>query len=1156
MHLNFKSLIAIFVFAGLCLVNSLALAADYTSNDLSGALVNSNNYNNVTIANTGSFSSNSSPYISLDGTVDGNIGITNNYFLTSSGDGNSVISLQNVGNTSSLKQINITNNGSMIYDGSTLTATPAISVRGKFDAGVGTRSFNFSLNNGDGSTISSSVDGVVVENGDNGSGATNITNSGTIRSTITDASSNAAASSAISVQGGSSSSINNTGIIENNSIGVAISTEAANSTISNSGSIKGKIRTNASSDGSLSITNSGSGTIEGNIFTGNGASLNIINNSTITGDINLGSNVNSSVMNNAGTITGNITMNNASQLFTFNGGNLNGNINGAGSILVNSDSVTNGNIGNSTSLTSLTIAQSKILDAETNYNSIRASNIILNEDSVLLIRSGALVGAVNGSSANRGTFNMLFSSDTTLSALIGQTNSIAALNLNSNLMAININSSIGASQVNIDGGGSLSLNSSAIINGDVVIGDDTSLFLQNDSSVNGSIRSLNNGNGFLEVNSNSIINRASEIGSESNRLANIVIRSNSSLTTTAALRSDGIVISSNSSITSSSEINGSISLASNSILNLQNGAVVRGQINPSGFLSSTGTINSSGSVNLFTPIGVNNSSVENINISADSQFHIANSDDSNVNLIRANNISIQGQLDLMDSTTIYGDVSMIGESSVINSNGYLQNINGNFTTDAGSKLILGIHSPTSADKLTVTGQAIISPNMKLDLSFANGGSTAVGSSYVLVEGGAGSLVSAVSDQNLLIDGVARNRINGMILRTSVSGNNLLLNVFSGFTPKPSNASVYNLISSDSSTSGGLFQLRQFIDGNASDAAKDEAIKSTMPQVDNSNNRIAFNSAQSSLDVASSRLQIFNKSASLRSPIMLASNNLRGLLNSQSATQSVWAQTFGSKISQGNTAASQGYSANLRGFAFGADKEISDNSYLGVSFSYADSVVKSRGGLKNTTINPYQLSVYHGYNFDKFFLNTLAGFVWNDYKSSRYIPVANMRAQAKYSNQTYILRSEFGLNKTLKNDFILRPSFAVTAARSSAQNYSESGAGTLNLNVRSKAASFFETRAGLVLSKKFELKNYEIFPEFSSSYGYDFAHSSQQTSANFVGQSAIFDSTANKIARGSFKVGFGTKIYKNEDLFFDINYNFEHRQNFAANSLIFKATKRF
>jgi outer membrane autotransporter protein len=489
---------------------------------------------------------------------------------------------------------------------------------------------------------------------------------------------------------------------------------------------------------------------------------------------------------------------------------------------------------------------------------------------------------------------------------------------------------------------------------------------------------------------------------------------------------------------------------------------------------------------------------------------------------------------------------MLGSSSKINLSGNSQTISGAFTSASGSAIASTIHSSTSVDKLTVSGAASLNSNTKLSLTISG---ITPGSSYTIIDGGSGSSINAITNSNINVNGSGTNRFGKYIFKTAVSGNDLLLNSsLASITSSNGNrGAVYdNITNANAGSGGGLYTMQEYIFGDASDEAKNAALDSAMPQVDNASNRSIFNSANTSFDLSSNRMQSLYSAGS-------------GIASGDEVIEkhrNFWIQAFGSNVNQGNTSTSEGYKSDIRGFAFGTDKEISNESLIGISGSYSNSSVKSRSALKQTRINSYQINGYSGYHYKNYFINALAGFVWNEYESNRYIPVTTSTASAKYHGQTYIARAEAGMMQKLKKGFILTPTATITAAHNRVDDFSEDGAGTLNLSVRNKSTDFFEGRAGIALKKNFYVSNYAVVPEIFASYGYDFAGSKQRTNSNFVGQTSNFNSSASNIARGSFKSGISTKIYGNETLSFNLDYVFEMRQNYHANSAALKSSYKF
>ena len=592
---------------------------------------------------------------------------------------------------------------------------------------------------------------------------------------------------------------------------------------------------------------------------------------------------------------------------------------------------------------------------------------------------------------------------------------------------------------------------------------------------------------------------------------------------------------SSSVLTTSGTINGNVTLGSGQTVNLNAGSTT-GVIN--GSAGGRGTVNTgSGIVTVSSDIGVTNY-VDSFNVGSGSQTRLSAN-------IYANTINLNGELDLLSSSGNILSADIIGNGSSggagnLNLGTYSHEIDGDLTLGAGDILSVAISTPSSAGAIMVDGLASINANTLLRVTLT-GGTTQVGSSYIILTGGTGSSVNQIDDANISLNG-ATNRFGAYLVRTEVSGNSLLLKVFANYTPEiASNGSqlgAYDNIAGISSATGSLLVLKNYLESNTGASGKSAALNSVTAQVDNSSNRISFNNINNSANL------VFNRLDNLRQN----SNKISGLSSGdKSLNRAGWGEVFGSTASQGNTSDSSGYKAGTAGFAAGYDKKIDKELLLGVGVIYSSSNIKGSDGLKKTNIDNYQFNLYSGHNFDQFFINNVAGFGFNRYHSSRSIPVAGVMANAKYNGKTYMARSEIGTNHKLENDFILTPTLMITGARNTIDRYEEGGAGTLNLNVKNNSTNFLEGRVGTAISKNYSISDKIIVPSFSVSYGYDFIGSKQKTSANFIGQSSTFSSSGAKIAQGSLRLGAGLKLYQIDYFTLSADYGFEHRSKFDSHT---------
>ena len=576
------------------------------------------------------------------------------------------------------------------------------------------------------------------------------------------------------------------------------------------------------------------------------------------------------------------------------------------------------------------------------------------------------------------------------------------------------------------------------------------------------------------------------------------------------------------------------------------------------------TINADQTVTAEVDIG-SLSSLATITLESGSSLVVGEYDVAATNIIIAENaaasfsgditgsIDFDGSLDLEKTTATSGYEAFAGNvilGNIIGS-GTLDlglgthYVGGNLTLESGSTLAVGAVSTSALSRITASGMASIDSSTNLHLSL-NGITLTSGSSYKLVS--AASITGGISGDNITIDDSTSNTHNDQEYTTSVVGNDLFLNVedvgSNDSTPPDdsiSSDSRYSHITGATSPSGNLLAVKNLIESGASESVIAKTISEIKPQADNAVNTTLIRSSDNILNLAVTRLR-----------------TLRGVSSGDaSVKRSVWGQTFGVKVNQGNAANIEGYKSSTHGVAFGIDKEVGQDMVLGVNVSYSNSRIDSKDRAKRTDLDSYQINLYGSKEFDKLFLNILAGAAFNEYHSNRAISLVNANASAKYNGQTIIGKAEIGKTYDFKNNVVLTPTLSLTAAKNRVSNYVESGAGTLNLQVRNKDTSFFETRFGFRIGREFRIfRTQKIHPTFYTSYGYDFARSKQRASSRFVGQSAEIASSGGNIAQGSLKVGSSFRLFYLDSFSLDADYNFEHRLNYTAHSGSLKAKIEF
>jgi len=580
---------------------------------------------------------------------------------------------------------------------------------------------------------------------------------------------------------------------------------------------------------------------------------------------------------------------------------------------------------------------------------------------------------------------------------------------------------------------------------------------------------------------------------------------------------------------------GAIFLDKNSTLNLSDQSSINATIH--------GLSNSSGTLNIreidFAPtnsLGIAGNSLANLNINSDASLTYANN-------IYVDNILVGGEFDFSasDNLEIFGNLIGSG-SGVINIGSNNQIISGNFSLLSGNILSVALKE-NAVGNFTVLGAANIDANSNLEITTsANQGYIANGTQLTIVSASSGS-INAINDKNISVNG-ANSNVYGLLKFTTQSrANNLILNIErlapSIVTSNKNSQNIYqNLNEIGADSTGKLLAFQEYL-GSSSEITK--SLNQLAPQSSKAMIANNINIAINSIKTAETRLRKIHANSDLKSGI--------------------WTQAFGNANTQNAVEDDEGYKVNTIGLVVGLDRELSSSSTIGAALSYGRSNLKSLDSSKNNVIDTYQINFYSGYNFDKYFFDSLAGIAWNQYNSNRSIVSVDANATAKFNGQTYIAKAKAGFAQKLKHGFNLGPEVSMSFVRTNIQGYSEKGADSLNLNVKNISADFLESRIGVNLG--FVTTKIPELPELNKvdsllkiSYGYSFINDAPTTVSSFDGQTTSFATQISHVDRGSLKLGAEIEAHHEEDIIFSLEYGFEKRATFQSHYIAAKVKQTF
>jgi outer membrane autotransporter protein len=168
----------------------------------------------------------------------------------------------------------------------------------------------------------------------------------------------------------------------------------------------------------------------------------------------------------------------------------------------------------------------------------------------------------------------------------------------------------------------------------------------------------------------------------------------------------------------------------------------------------------------------------------------------------------------------------------------------------------------------------------------------------------------------------------------------------------------------------------------------------------------------------------------------------------------WFKPFGSWANQNDRNGVSGYSADTYGMVFGADAVPSEKDRFGVAFAYSNSNIDSNAKVasQSSDVDSYNVIAYGTHNINENTdFNYIAGVGYHDNEGSRNIVSTNQVAKSNNNSWSAHIGAGLARTYTLSEKTSFTPSIRADYTWLRADNYTENGAGLLNLSVNSNTA---------------------------------------------------------------------------------------------------------
>ena len=698
-----------------------------------------------------------------------------------------------------------------------------------------------------------------------------------------------------------------------------------------------------------------------------------------------------------------ITASNAADTITMNVNNSNG---GANTIsfsqaIGSTAAIDILNIGSSTTATfSSTVVADTINMSSTNtatFNGTVTGAIDFAADGTISVADAVnITGAITNTTTNEGTLTL--SGTTTVSGAVGSTGAgLKAINAGATGKTATFSSAVTTTLLTTTGTGNIALNNAFTGNLNFANGAGATITVADGFNFTGAITNATTNEGTLTLSGTTTVSGA--VGSTGAGLQAI----NAGATGKTATFSGDVT-------TTLMSTNGSGNIVLNGnftgVLDITNGNA--STITLADGKNFTGTI-----TNATTNEGT-------LNVAGTSTF----SGDVGSTTAGLNAVNIQGS---GKTATFAGDLkattTTISNSATLKFTKSATSVTGAITSSGTGILDIGTADVTVSQAVTLGASATLNitvgDNNGSIIATANGislqsgttitptitGSITSGQVITIIQSNAAVTIPTITNNNLRVNFTAAQSSNNLTLTATTASSTSL-----GLTG--ATAEVNDIADTAFSGETLLSQLNSM----SSNAQLKTALETLTPVVSGGAVLGSVSAGGAALSTVSSRV------ASLRTGISAGQGLSSG--DDMEKDKRFWFQAFGTYAEQGKREGIEGFISSTGGFAYGADKQISNALLMGLAGSFAHTDVDTRLSRNGTTINSYQGMVYSSYKFGKnYFMDSQVGIAYNTYDGDRFITVGSVDRTAVADYEGYQVLTKIGLGRDMffGNHFEFTPS---------------------------------------------------------------------------------------------------------------------------------------
>ncbi|WP_294329817.1 hypothetical protein [uncultured Sphingomonas sp.] len=283
--------------------------------------------------------------------------------------------------------------------------------------------------------------------------------------------------------------------------------------------------------------------------------------------------------------------------------------------------------------------------------------------------------------------------------------------------------------------------------------------------------------------------------------------------------------------------------------------------------------------------------------------------------------------------------------------------------------------------------------------------------------------------------------------------------------------------------------------------------------------------------------------------------------SQGQRGGVWGQVLVNAAKRGEASGASPYAANSFGVMAGVDLIGTTNLVVGGALSWVGSTANGRSDLtgSRTRLNSFQGTAYFTWQPGDPETSGLAidgqlGFGYNHYRQQRRIDYLGRTAEASYNGKQYLGGLRVSYTVPLSDTASLTPFAGARVIHLDNDGYTESGAGTANMQVRKLSVDSFNHEVGVQGAAIFDTASGRFAPSLKIGWTHSYKNSPIPLSAVLGG--VAFTSTSTRGPRDGALIGAGVSFMRTDRLRIGVQYDGELRNAFQSHSGTVKLTVNF